>query len=177
MAMKSLALSSAAGPDNITVRMVVEWGVNVVRPIINSFLHVRKIPDGLRRNRTTMIPKVAEPQNVNDYRPITIWSRMNRLYARLLGGRLKARVNLDPRQKAFVAVDGCSEHLFVVGEALERCRKRRKECNLVFLDLARAFDMVSHHSLRRALRRFGVGPGFINRGQTGFIAAENYPFK
>ena len=67
------------------------------------------------------------------YRPVTIGSLVNRAYAKLLTKRLCDKVRLNSRQKAFVPVDGCSEHLFVVGEALEICQKRRKECNLVFL--------------------------------------------
>ena len=54
-------------------------------------------------------------------------------------------------------VDGCSEHVFVVSEAIEQCRKQRKELHLLFLDLARAFDIIYHDSIIRALSRFGVG--------------------
>ena len=158
--LKGLGASSAPGPDGVTVPMVVEWGVNVIRPIVNAYLHSGTIPDSLRLNRTTLIPKTAEPEGINDYRPLTIGAMLNRLYAKLLTRRLTSTVQLDTRQKAFVPVDGCSEHLFVVGEAIEQCRKGRRECNLVFLDLAKAFDMVSHASIQRALRRFGVGERF-----------------
>jgi hypothetical protein len=140
--------------------MMIDWGVNVIRPIVNSFLWTGRIPDSLRVNRTTLIPKKAEPESINDYRPLTIGQTLNRLYAKLLTKRLSAKVKLNPRQKAFVPVDGCSEHLFVVGEAIEHCRKQRKECNLAFLDLAKAFDMVSHCSIQLALNRFGVGQRF-----------------
>ena len=54
-------------------------------------------------------------------------------------------------------VNGCSEHVSVVGEAIEQCRKQRNELNLVFLDLAKAFDMVSYNPIIRTLSRFGVG--------------------
>ena len=158
--MKALGVDTAPGPDGVTVSMIVDWGVNVVVPIVNSFLWTGRIPDQLRLNRTTLIPKKAKPESVNDYRPLSIGQFMNRIYTKLLTKRLMAKVKLHPRQKAFMPVDGCSEHVFVVGEALEQCRKQRKECNLVFLDLAKAFDMVSHCSIQRAMARFGVGPGF-----------------
>ena len=54
-------------------------------------------------------------------------------------------------------VNGCSEHVFVVSEAIELCQKQSRECNLVFLDLAKAFDFVPHNPIFRALNRFGVG--------------------
>ena len=155
--LKGLGAASAPGPDGIKVPMLVGWGVNVIRPIVNSFLWTGRIPDQLRVNRTTLIPKKAEPVSLNDYRPITIGQLLNRLYAKLLNRRLMSRVSLNPRQKAFMPVDGCSEHVFVISEAIEQCRKQRKELNLVFLDLAKAFDMVSHSSIIRALCRFGVG--------------------
>ena len=157
---KGLGAASAPGPDGVKTSMIVDWGVQVIRPIVSSFLWTGKTPDLLRVNRTTLIPKKAEPAGINDYRPITIGQMMNRIYTKLLTQRLSAKVHLNSRQKAFVPVDGCSEHLFVVSEAVGQCRKRRKECNLVFLDLAKAFDMVSHRSIQRALGRFGVGPRF-----------------
>ncbi|KAF0294999.1 hypothetical protein FJT64_007411 [Amphibalanus amphitrite] len=54
-AIKGLSLDSASGPDNITGKMIAGWGVDVVRPILNSFLWTGKIPDQLRVNRTTLI--------------------------------------------------------------------------------------------------------------------------
>ena len=158
--LKCLGATSASGPDGVTVPMVISWGVNVVRPIVNSFLWRGEIPEQLRLNRTTLIPKKVKPEGISDYRPITIGQMLNRIYAKLLTKRLTASVKLSPRQKAFVPMDGCSEHVFVVDEALEQCRKQRRECNLVFLDLAKAFDTVSHNSIQRALVRFGVGPRF-----------------
>ena len=92
--MKALGASSAPGPDGITVSVIVEWGVNVVRPIVNSSLWTGKIPDQLRLNRTTLIPKKVKPEGVNDYRPLTIGQMMNRILKLIQGSALKAEQKL-----------------------------------------------------------------------------------
>ena len=49
-------------------------------------------------------------------------------------------ITLDERQKGFVLVDGCFENIKILQQVIKEQRKKRKEYNIVFLDLAKAFD-------------------------------------
>ena len=44
----------------------------------------------------------------------------------------------------------------ILQQVIKQQRKRRKEYNLVFIDLAKAFDTVSHKSIKKGLQRKGV---------------------
>jgi hypothetical protein len=57
-------------------------------------------------------------------------------------------------------MDGCLEHLAVLEAVLGEARALRGGVYLAFLDMAKAFDSVSHHSIRRAMVRKGV-PGAL----------------
>ena len=79
-----------------------------------------------------------------------------RLYAKLWDKRIRQNVKLDERQKGFVPVDGCFQNVKILQEIIKQQRKRRREYNLVFIDLVKAFDTVSHLSIEKGLRRKGI---------------------
>ena len=66
---------------------------------------------------------------------------------------------MSKRQKAFVPIDGCFENIQILKEAVHESRKKRREYNIVMLDLAKAFDTVRHDSITEALIRHGVCEG------------------
>ena len=70
--------------------------------------------------------------------------------------RIRQNVKLDERQKGFVPVDECFQNVKILQEVIKQQRKRRREYNLVFIDLAKAFDTVSHLSIEKGLRRKGI---------------------
>ena len=79
-----------------------------------------------------------------------------RLYAKLWDKRLRLNIELDDRQKGFVPVDGCFENVKIFQETIKQQRRKRKEYNLAFIDLAKAFNTVSHKSIEKGLKRKGV---------------------
>ena len=62
-------------------------------------------------------------------------------------------VNLNPMQKAFREVDGCAEHIALLHGLIRDARERSWSIFVVFLDLAKAFDIVHHELVTMALRR------------------------
>ena len=84
-----------------------------------------------------------------------------RLYAKVWDKRLRANIKLGDRQKDFVPVDGCFENVKILQNIIKQQRRKRKEYNIVFLDLAKAFDLVSHQSIRKGLIRKGIPPTVI----------------
>ena len=60
---------------------------------------------------------------------------------------------INERQKAFLPVDGCYENINILQSIIKGRRAKRKELNIVMLDLAKAFDTVSHVTIVKALKR------------------------
>ena len=85
-----------------------------------------------------------------------------RLYAKIWDKRLRANVKLDERQKGFVPVDGCFQNVKILQQVIKQQRKRKKEYNIVFLDLAKAFETVSHKSIKNGMRRKGISEEVID---------------
>ena len=82
-----------------------------------------------------------------------------RLYAKVWDKSLRANIKLGDRQKDFVPV--CFENVKILQNIIKQQRRKRKEYNIVFLDLAKAFDLVSHQSIRKGFIRKGIPPTVI----------------
>ncbi|KHJ39937.1 hypothetical protein D918_10024 [Trichuris suis] len=83
--------------------------------------------------------------------------------SKIIAMRLADHVNLNLRQKGFVrGVDGCNTNIRVLQACIQEARWRGTELAIAFLDLAKAFDSVSHNSILRPLKRHAV-PIYLQR--------------
>ena len=121
------------------------------------------IPEKSEECRTTLLPKKDEElEEVGNWRPITVGNLFMRIYAKLWDKRLRSNIKLDERQKRFVPVNGCYENVKILQQMIKKSRNSRREYNLVFIDLAKAFNTVSHKSIEKGLRRKGIPDQVIN---------------
>jgi hypothetical protein len=123
-----------------------------------------RVPASEKLCRTILLYKEkGERTDVGNWPPLTIGNAIIRLYAKIIDNRIRHLMKLNPRQKAFVPVDGCFENVAILQETVSSSWRSKKETNVVFLDLAKAFDTVRHASIQRALGRQGLDPHIISR--------------
>ena len=70
--------------------------------------------------------------------------------------QLGRNIKLNVRQKGFVPVDGCFENVKTLQQLIKNQHLNGKEYNIIFTDLAKAFDTVSHKSTVNGLKCKGV---------------------
>ena len=75
------------------------------------------------------------------------------LYAKLCNKRLWLNIKLDEKQKGFVPIDKCFENVKILQDKMKQQWKKGREYNIVFIDLAKVFDRVSHKSIEKGLKR------------------------
>jgi len=143
----------------LTLHLARKLGEKKLAMIFNAWYAYDAIPAIEKKCRTILLYKKGPREDVGNWRPITIGSILLRIYAKVWDRRLRQRVTLSSRQKAFVPVDGCFQNIKLLSEAIQESKKKRKEYNLCMLDLAKAFDTVSHSSIEEALTRHGVCKG------------------
>ena len=147
---------TSAGPDNLTLADLKILTNNEIAIILTKWWR-QSIPDSVKQCSTTLIPKtVDELKDPSNWRPITIGNMFIRLYAKIWDKRLRKNIQFDERQKGFVPVDGCYENIKTLQQIIKLRRRNKKEYNIVFLDLVKAFDIVSHKSIKIGLKRKGV---------------------
>ena len=108
-------------------------------------------PNSLKLARVAPVVKGGN-NNKNEttsYRPISILTQINRIFEKLLRDRLysflgkriyKKQFGFQPKHSTEQPILDLKEHL------LEKCSKKMISC-ILFLDLKKAFDSVSHDIL------------------------------
>ena len=167
-ALAGMKVQTSPGPDGMTLKTVLGLPVALIVARFNLWLLAGCLPTRLCEGYTSFIPKVLGTTNPAEFRPITVGSILSRLYNKIIARRLDSLCPPSSRQKAFRSGDGIAENLALVEQLLRAAQDDRKPRNLfmAFLDVRKAFDSVSHHSLLLAARRAGIPPpliGYIER--------------
>lgn len=154
--------TSAPGPDGIPPRLLRATPTDVLVRLYNLILWCEALPLQQRDATTTLIPKKKLSKEPGDFRPITVPSVITRHLNAILAARFAERIQLDPRQRAFIKTDGCADNTILLDLILRFQHEKLKSCFLASLDVSKAFDSVSHNAILGILRSYGFHPGFIN---------------
>ncbi|NWQ72700.1 PO22 protein, partial [Neopipo cinnamomea] len=74
----------------------------------------------------------------------------------ILSGRLAKARPINPRQRGFIRAAGCSENLKLLQLFIQNAKREHREMGVVFVDIAKAFDTVSHQHTLMGLKQKGV---------------------
>ncbi|NXF28398.1 PO22 protein, partial [Rhodinocichla rosea] len=83
----------------------------------------------------------------------------------IITARLSKACPLNPRQRGFIRAAGCSENLKLLQTIIRTAKNEHRPLGVVFVDIAKAFDTVSHQHILHALQQRGVDPhilGLVN---------------
>lgn len=151
----------APGPDGLEFDQVRRTPMVFIQAFLNACLFKSAIPSALTLCRTVLIPKKDGVTDPSGCRPITMSSILIRILNSILAKRVMGRVTLHPSQRGFVPVDGCMENITLLNWVMRSAIATNRAQCLMLLDVAKAFDSVSHHSIRRALRGRGASARII----------------
>lgn len=153
-------LNTAIGPDGLSVKQLRAVPAELLVRVYNLFMWIGTLPHHLCESRTILLPKKKNPSSPGDYRPITISSVLVRGYHKVLASRFKA-IKIDSRQRAFRETDGCADNTIILDAILRYHHAHFKGMHLAILDVAKAFDSVSHETIYHILLMRGVPRAMI----------------
>lgn len=152
------SVGTAPGPDGLTVQNLRKLPLTILQKIFLVFQYCERVPTYLLRSYTTMIPKKSGIVEPKDFRPITVSSVLIRTYHKVLANRLQATIEIDHRQRAFRDFDGVAGSTFLLDTIIRHQRQTFKPLFMAFIDVAKAFDTVTHRTIKDTLYSKGV-PG------------------
>ena len=160
----SIDSQTAAGPDGRKMTDIKAIPLEELTLLFNKWAFSGTLPSVLWEGRTSLIPKVAGTTEAAQHWPIGVSSLLVRIYHRILARRLDQFCPPSRRQKGFRPGDGIAENTMLLKEILRAATDSAKpsQLSLVFLDVKKAFDSVSHESIQLALRRAGLPPPLLN---------------
>lgn len=145
----------AVGPDGIDLKGLRSLDSKSLCCLLNMIFASPNVPESLRPARVAFVPKEPNTQSPDKFRPIAIGSYVQRTLNKILARRARDQVTISGVQRAFIPTDGTFENLNVIDAVIHDARMRLRELRLVSIDLKKAFDMVTHDAISRAIKKRG----------------------
>ncbi|XP_010666711.1 uncharacterized protein LOC104883845 [Beta vulgaris subsp. vulgaris] len=141
-------------------------GDEVVKFVCN-ILHGHSFPDEINCTNIALIPKVASPQLVSDFRPISLCNVLYKIASKALVIRLKniLLVIVTENQSAFVPERMITDNSLIALELFHTMKQRNNSRTGIMamkLDMSKAYDRVEWGFLRRLLLTMGFDGRWVN---------------
>ncbi|GFS63280.1 retrovirus-related Pol polyprotein from type-2 retrotransposable element R2DM [Nephila pilipes] len=118
------------------------------------------MPSSWKEAKVVLIPKHGDPSDISNWRPVSLLNTGGKVFSSVLAARISSWANinsrLSPFQKGFRENDGCSEHNFLLQQAITGAKRHHLDLSMAWLDLENAFGSVPHRFILEALEHAGV---------------------
>ena len=103
------------------------------------------------------VPKFENPQQLSDFRPISLVGCLYKIITKMLSLRLKKVINkvIDLRQSSFLEGRGILDSVLVANEVLDESKRKMKSCVFFKVDYEKANDSVRWEFIYYMLGRLG----------------------
>ncbi|WJX46310.1 Amidase 1 [Trifolium repens] len=118
-----------------------------------------KLPSCFFSYFITLIPKVLNPHQLCEFRPISLLGSLYKLLSKVLARRLGKVMNsiISKNQSAFIKGRHLADGVVVANEVIDLAKRSKKECLVFKVDFEKAYDSVSWTFLDYMLRNVGFG--------------------
>ncbi len=153
----------ASGYDEINNKLIKRTN-DTIAPFLNTLFNaVMKqgvYPDCFKTAQVTPLYKGGDRSNVNSYRPISLLPAFSKLlekiiFVRMMNFLIEKNI-LSERQFGFRPKFSTEYAILDIYEKLLKNLDEKQTSCAIFLDLAKAFDTVSHDILLRKLEKYGI---------------------
>ena len=166
-AIDSLACGKAPGKDGIPPELLKQGKFTLLQ-LLHKLLCLcwehGHIPQDMRdANIVTLYKNKGDRSDCNNYRGISLLSIVGKVFARVALNRLqKLASHVYPEsQCGFRAGRSTVDMIFSLRQLQEKCREQQQPLFIAFVDLTKAFDLVSRSGLFEILQKIGCPPKLL----------------
>ena len=167
-AIDSLQTGKAPGSDNIPPEAIKTAKHALLQPLHDLLCLCWRegaVPQEMRdATIVTIYKNKGDRSDCNNYRGISLLSIVGKVFARVLLKRLqKLAERVYPEsQCGFRAGRSTTDMIFSIRHLQEKCREQNQPLYMLFVDLTKAFDLVSRKGLFDLLRKVGCPPKLLS---------------
>lgn len=158
----------APGPDGFHAGFYQKsWATvgNVITKQTLDFLNSGVMEEGLNDTLVTLLPKVNNPEEVAQFRPISLCNVSYKVITKVMTNRIKGILNdlIGLEQSSFVPGRQITNNVIIYQEALHSMRNKKGNVGWMAwkIDLEKAYDRISWDFIRDSLYRAGFNSDWI----------------
>jgi hypothetical protein len=166
-AIDRLVCGKAPGPDGIPPE-ILKYGkvalLNHLYELLCLCWEQGYVPQDLRDARiVTLYKRKGDRSDCNNYRGISLLNVIGKVFARVALERLQTLASrvYPESQHGFRSGRSTTDMIFSLRQLQEKCREQRTPLYVAFIDLTKAFDMVSRSGLFKLLQKIGCPPHLL----------------
>lgn len=164
----SISGDSTPGPDGFTASFFQAcWGIvgpDVVAAV-GQFFNGAFLPRSITATSIVLLPKIADPKSWSDYRPISLCNVTNKIFTKILSGRLAPLLPLtvSPNQSGFIRGRLLNDNVLLAQEMFHELHRCSPAPNFAIkIDMSKAYDRVQWSFLIKVMRRMGFPETWLN---------------
>lgn len=152
----------ASGPDGVSFLFLkTYWDLlkNDVVKAMRGVFDLFEMPKGTNSSFITLIPKIANPIHINDFRPISLIGMQYKIIAKVLANRLSKVIDkvVSKEQSAFISGRCILDGSLMLSEIMSWYKTKKRNLMLIKVDFEKAFDTISWKFLDHILSSLGFG--------------------
>lgn len=164
---RNLNNRKSPGPDSI-INEALKIGEKIISGLItilfNKILKEQKVPEQWTVSEIILIYKKGDPSEVSNYRPISLMSSLYKLFSQCLLKRIGSKIDAKQpiEQAGFRSKYSTIDHIHVLSQVIEKYKEFNSPLYIAFVDYRKAFDSISHASIKEALQYHEVEKTYID---------------
>lgn len=153
---------TSPGPDGIPSSFLKQFKLSLLDPLLILFRYLAELghmPNDWKLANITPVLKKGLASDIINYRPISLTSVFCKLFERMLQDKmlhyLFTNKLLSRQQHGFLAKHSTCTQLLEVVNDWSIALRNAHSVDVVYFDISKAFDTVSHHKLKQKLLAYG----------------------
>lgn len=172
---------TSVGPDEIGYPMLKHLPFHCKVNLLGAFNRIwssGEIPESWKESVVIPIPKPGGNANcIDNFRPISLTSCISKTFERMVNHRLISHLedqgSLHHRQFAFRRGKGTSNLFVEIDDIITEAARKGEHCEIVTLDLKKAYDRVWHWNLIKSVVEHKMGSR-MNRFINNFLQHRTF---
>ena len=168
-AIKLINTNKSSAVNNIRSSVIIDAYEIMFERILhlyNQSIKQATFPTAWKTSIVVPIPKINTPKYASDLRPISLIPVPGKILEHLISARLKAYISLNniltPNQHGFRKDHSTITSITSLMNSIYNNVNTHKDTFLIYLDLKKAFDTVSHRILINKLSNLGLDERSVN---------------
>ncbi|KAJ9538624.1 hypothetical protein OSB04_031357 [Centaurea solstitialis] len=161
-AVRDCGRDKSPGPDGFSMEFIKHfWDLlkKELMVLLDWFWEKAEFGRGCNASFLTLIPKVANPIGLNDFRPISLIGITYKIITKVLAERLKRVIGsvISDVQSAFIIGRSILDGILIANETVSFLKNSKRKGMIFKVDFEKAYDTVDWSFLLEGLKNMGFG--------------------